>query len=258
MTNKPKWQCPYCGIGQVLSEGENLHIHSELKAFVKESEHGDIGVQIISISCLNKDCKKLTLTVDLKKAWPMPVIGHHYGKPYLDRKSIQSWRLLPDSVAKPQPDYIPASIKKDYEEACKIAHLSPNASAVLSRRCLQSMIRDFCKIKRKTLYAEITELEANVKDRKIPGVTEESIQSIDSIRKMGNIGSHMEKPTGILIDIEPDEATLLIQLIETLFKDWYVARYERQQRLKKIQDITIQKEQLKNTESRRENTKTTH
>lgn len=252
MKDKPNWQCPYCGHHQVLSDGEDLEIHNELHKFVKKSEHGNIGIQIISISCLNKNCKKFTLTVSLKQ------VRNSYDELYLANQSIQSWRLLPDSIAKPQPDYIPESIRKDYEEACKIAHLSPNASAVLSRRCLQSMIRDFCKIKKKTLYEEIKELEDNVKDRKIPGVTEESIQSIDSIRKMGNIGSHMEKPTGVLIDIEPEEATLLIQLIETLFKDWYIARHEKQQRLKEIQEITIKKEQIKNAESRNENINTTH
>ena len=161
-------------------------------------------------------------------------------------KIIQKWRLLPDSIAKPQPDYIPKAIRKDYEEACKIAHLSPNASAVLARRCLQGTIRDFCKIQGKTLHEEIKTLENAVQKHSISGVTEESIKAIDSIRKMGNIGAHMERPTGMLIDIEPKEATLLIHLIETLFKDWYVARYERQQNLKNIQEITTTKVQQKN------------
>ena len=62
---------------------------------------------------------------------------------------------------------------------------------------------------------------------------------------MGNIGAQMQKPTGILIDIEKQEATLLIQLIETLFKDWYVAKHERQQRLKSIQKTTTKKEEQK-------------
>ena len=89
--------------------------------------------------------------------------------------------------------------------------------------------------------------------RNIPEVTEESIQSIDSIKKMGNIGAHMEQPTGMLIDIKPEEATLLIQLIETLFKDWYVTRHERQQRLKDIQAITTKKIQKKSISKQNDN-----
>ncbi len=132
-------------------------------------------------------------------------------------------------------------------------HLSPNASAVLARRCLQSMIRDFCKIKKRTLHEEIEELKVKVEKRNISGVTEESIQSIDSIKKMGNIGAHMEQPTGMLIDIKPEEATLLIQLIETLFKDWYITRHERQQRLKDIQAITTKKTQKESISKQNEN-----
>ena len=253
MGKNPSWQCPYCGLLQVLSEGENLQIYDEIENCVKTSEHEDIGFRVVSIACLNKQCKKLSLTILLSKVW------RAFKRSTLNSEQpIKVWKLLPDSIAKPQPDYIPAPIRKDYEEACKIANLSPNASAVLSRRCLQSMIRDFCKIKEKTLHKEIEKLKTSVEEHKIPSVTEESIQAIDNIRKMGNIGAHMEKPTGILIDIEPEEATLLIQLIETLFKDWYVARNERQQRLKNIQAITTKKEQQKIAEEKTKNAKAPH
>ncbi len=236
------WQCPYCGHLQILSEGKNLKTKYELREIVQTSEHEWISFQVKSIACLNELCKKLSLKFLLKKS-----NEHNYsaGSMLLFGKKIQEWRLLPDSIAKPQPDYIPEFVKKDYEEACKIAHLSPNASAVLARRCLQSMLRDFCKIKKSTLHKEIEELKKKVNERSIPGVTEESIRSIDSIRKMGNIGAHMEKPTGMLIDIEPNEAHLLIRLIEALFNDWYVTRYDRQQRLKNIQAMTTKKEQKK-------------
>ena len=246
------WQCPYCGHFQVLSEGNNLQMHDEIDTCVKTSEHEDIGFRVISVACLNKQCKKLCLTILLSEVW-------RYGDATLSSKPIKIWKLLPDSIAKPQPDYIPEAIKKDYEEACKIAHLSPNASAVLSRRCLQSMIRDFCKIEEKTLYDEIENLKAKLKDNQAPqGITGETMEAIDSIRKMGNIGAHMKIQTNILIDIEPEEATLLIQLIEPLFKDWYVARNERQQRLKDIQEITIKKEQQKTAEEKTKNVKAPH
>ena len=240
MEKNQNWQCPYCGHHQVLLEGRNLMIFEVSgNEIVNMSKYGKIAFRGVSISCLNPKCKKLVLSSELsKKNWNTNGGGYTYD-------SIEEWNLLPDSIAKPQPDYIPASIRKDYEEACKIAHLSPNASAVLARRCLQSMIRDFCNIEGKTLHEEIEKLETKVKESQILDVTEESIQAIDSIRKMGNIGAHMQKPTGIFIDIEKDEADLLIQLIETLFKDWYVAKNERQKRLASIQKITAKKEEQK-------------
>ena len=254
MKENQSWQCPYCGHHQVLLEKgyNNDNLRSSQANIVQISEHNKIGLVVNSIACLNSTCQKLTLTVGLKKG------STYRGHLDLTGQIIKKWSLLPDSIAKPQPDYIPLPIRKDYEEACKIAHLSPNASAVLARRCLQSMIRDFCNIKENTLHKEIEQLKTNVEERKNPSVTEESIQAIDNIRKMGNIGAHMEKPTGILIDIEPEEAELLIQLIETLFKDWYVARNERQQRLKNIQAITTKKEQQKIAEEKTKNTKAPH
>lgn len=252
MRKNKNWQCPYCGHRQVLVENQDFEIF-ECNNIVSISEHGLISFHIISISCLNTQCKKLTLKGDLmKKEW------NSYQNKYI-YEEIKTWSLLPDSIAKPQPDYIPTPIKKDYEEACKIVNLSPNASAVLSRRCLESMIKDFCKIKEDTLYQSIELLSRKLENNQAPkGVTEETIEAIGSIREMGNIGAHMKIQTNILVDIEPKEAILLIQLIETLFEDWYVARDERQQRLNKIKKSIIQKKQKQNSEEKTKNAKAHH
>src|SRR6266481_9497921 len=42
---------------------------------------------------------------------------------------------------KPTPKELPADIKEDYEEACMVLPLSNKASAALSRRCLQAILR---------------------------------------------------------------------------------------------------------------------
>lgn len=127
--------------------------------------------------------------------------------------------VRPISEAKQFPDYIPEAIRNDYEEACSIVNLSPKASATLSRRCLQGMIRDFWDIKLKNLNQEITAL----KD-KIPA---DLWSSIDALRQLGNIGAHMEKDTDVIVDIDPNEAESLIKLIELLMKEWYINREER-------------------------------
>ncbi len=129
-------------------------------------------------------------------------------------------QLRPLSPAKHFPSYVPESIRQDYEEACSIVSLSPKASATLSRRCLQGMIRDFWGISKPNLYKEIDEL----KD-KIPG---DLWSCINALRQLGNIGAHMEKDTNIIIDIDSNEANYLIRLIELLMKEWYINREERQ------------------------------
>ena len=155
-------------------------------------------------------------------------------------------KLWPESSHKAQPDYISPVIVQDYIEACRIRDLSPKASATLARRCIQGNIRDFCKISKNRLIDEIDTLRTQVNDSKAPsGVTIESVDAIDHVRKIGNIGAHMEKDIDVIVDVDPDEAQALIELIELLFEEWYVARNARQARLAKVQKIGAAKAELK-------------
>ena len=92
--------------------------------------------------------------------------------------------------AKVFPDYVPAAIRADYLEACLVRDLSPKASATLSRRCLQGMIRDFWGIKKARLIDEIEAL----KDK----TDELTWEAIDSVRSIGNIGAHMQKDIDLI------------------------------------------------------------
>ena len=51
------------------------------------------------------------------------------------------------------------------------------------------------------------------------------------MRKLGNIGAHMEKDINVIVDVDPNEADLLIGLIETVLREWYVAREDRKARM---------------------------
>lgn len=128
--------------------------------------------------------------------------------------------IRPISSARQFPKYIPEAIRQDYEEACAIINLSPKASATLSRRCLQGMIRDFWGISKSRLIDEINELQ-----NKIPA---QQWKVIDGIRRIGNIGAHMEKDINLIVDIDPDEAQKLIKLIEHLLEQWYINRHEQE------------------------------
>lgn len=132
---------------------------------------------------------------------------------------------MPRSRAKPQPDYIPKQIRDDYLEACLIANDSPKASATLSRRCLQGIVRDYWDIpknKRGNLGAELSYIREKLDS--------DTWDAIEAIRNTGDIGAHMEKDVNVIVDVEPAEAELLIELIETLLEDWYVERHRRRER----------------------------
>ncbi len=232
------WKCPSCDHAQTVTNENSHRIGNTI--LVTELTTGPVYSVINAIACLNKECKKLSLEISLYKR---AVSGHDY----VPGERLQTWTHLPESSGKPQPEYIPVALRTDYQEACRIRELSPKASAALARRCLQGMIRDFCGIAKGTLNAEITALEELVAQDKAPrGVTPESVEAIDHVRKIGNIGAHMERDINLIIDIEPDEAQLLIELVETLFDEWYVARHQRAARFKGIADLRAKKDAEKN------------
>ena len=96
------------------------------------------------------------------------------------------------------------------------------------------MIRDFWGVTKKRL---IDEVEA-IKD-KCDSLTWEAI---DTVRKLGNIGAHMEQDINLIIEIDPNEAELLIGLIEYLLKEWYGGKHQREKTLKSIVEIGKKKE----------------
>lgn len=96
------------------------------------------------------------------------------------------------------------------------------------------MIRDFWQIKKARLKDEIDALEEKVDP--------DTWSSIGTVRSVGNIGAHMEKDINIIIDVEPEEAQLLIGLIEQLVDDWYVDRENRRARSKALKELAEAKE----------------
>lgn len=223
-----RWICPYCGHAQIVTNST----FDDTKFYIRNSlsRHGQIGGRATSIVCSNGDCKEITLRFSLNSA-----ARDYVGNVDITDEAIHSWSLLPESSAKPQPDFIPKPIVENYNQACRIRDLSANASAAMSRRCLQGMIRDFCKIAKGTLAKEIETLKVQVEQGKGPkGVNNDTLDAIDHVRRIGRIGAHMEKDINLIIDVEPDEAQALINLIELLFEEWYVAKHEREKKLEKL------------------------
>lgn len=232
------WKCAYCGYAQVI---DKRRYHSKIETIWAEGwEQGSPGYITEAIVCANEDCGKLSLVFDLFKFDGFD--GNHN---YKNARRVHQWGLLPASSAKPQPDFIPEPLRRDYEEACAIRDLSPKASATITRRCIQGIIRDFCGIKKKRLVDEISELRRLVDTAQAPaGVQPDTVDAIDHVRQVGNIGAHMEADINVIVDVDPDEAQVLIELAELLFDEWYVAREQRTQRLAKLGVIATDKKQL--------------
>lgn len=218
------WTCSYCDRTQIATNSNRAVLQNHLPL---GDPHNVIGGRIYASRCLNSACNNVTVDVWIG---PWRDAGTTISRPDLTESALFRRRILPGGAAKPQPDFIPQAIRDDYFEACLIRDLSPKASATLARRCLQGMIRDFAKPKTKSdkLFEEIKALEAAIADGTAPReISAASVDAMTAVRKVGNIGAHMEADVDVIVDVDAGEAQVLINLIEALLQDWYVEREKR-------------------------------
>jgi Domain of unknown function (DUF4145) len=126
--------------------------------------------------------------------------------------------VFPKGSARPVPSEVPAQYAGDFKEACLVLPDSPKASAALSRRCLQAVLRDKAKTKAKDLADQIQEV---IDSGKCPSYLTESL---DGIRNYGNFAAHPLKSTasGQILDVEPGEAEWSLDTLEAAFDFYFV------------------------------------
>lgn len=237
-----KWTCPHCNMLQTVTNAKT-HVIFGFLGEDRATMFDNRGYALQTIQC--SACDEFTFEVNL--GWPGRAEPYGVGKYRVVRASEETLfagRIHPSPKGKPQPSYIPQVIVADYQEACLIKELSPKASATLARRAVQGIIRDFAGIRETTLAKEIAELRKRIEDRAAPAeFTPDILDAIDGIRRIGNIGAHMEKDINLIVEVEPEEAELLIQLIEDLFDLLYVSREQRRQRLCLLEQRALQKDE---------------
>ena len=126
------------------------------------------------------------------------------------------------SARVPIPNEVPEDFATDYLEACLVLADSEKASAALSRRCLQNLLRERAGIKKDDLAKEIQQV---LDSKQLPT---HLADDLDAIRNIGNFAAHPLKATntGEIVDIEPQEAEWLLTVLEGLF-DFYFVQPER-------------------------------
>lgn len=123
---------------------------------------------------------------------------------------------------KPAPPIVPKPLQDEYNEACLVLADSPKASAALSRRCLQTILREHAKVKPQDLSKEIDEVLAS---KQLPTYLADDI---DAVRHYGNFAAHPIKSTssGEIVSVEPGEAEWQLDLLEGLFDFYFVGQAE--------------------------------
>lgn len=202
-------KCPHCL--------ENFFEEWEQEKVDEDNE----GIWVIR-HCLCPSCKKLIIQ-----------LGRWWG-------ASLYWEDLvrPKSVSRsPLPSEIPAEFTEDYKEACLVFADSPKASAALSRRCLQYLLREKAKTTAKDLSDQIQEV---LDSKFLPTYLADSL---DAVRNIGNFAAHpiKSKSTGEIIDVEPGEAEWNLDVLEGLFDFYFVQEEKLRQKKealnKKLADV---------------------
>ena len=144
------------------------------------------------------------------------VIEQHPSNSDVILKRIHAY---PKGVSRsPVSEDVPDQFANNYKEACIVLSDSPKASAALSRRCLQNLLREKAGVKPGNLAHEIQQvLDSN----QLPSWLSESI---DVVRNTGNFAAHPMKSTnsGEILDVEPGEAEWNLDVLESLFDFYFV------------------------------------
>lgn len=192
-------KCPHC----LVEVNSNFS-----EQYLAEDSQGHWSV--FKMTCPNAECGKLILDVALGEHHP------HYQQLIEIRKRTT---VKPISSGRPPvPNEVDISFSIDYKEACDILKLSPKASAALSRRCLQHILREKAGVKKGDLSSEIQQI---IDSKTLPSYLSESI---DAVRNIGNFAAHPLKSTstGEIVEVEVGEAEWLLDVLESLFDFYFV------------------------------------
>jgi hypothetical protein len=210
--------CPHCQA--VIDDNWNT---SELGVF----SSGKFDLQVKQ--CIACERPMLRLEIFWKRVVEPP---YGKGREYLDHRPVYQL-IYPRTSSRPpaQPE-VPLEFAKDFNEACLVLDDSPNASAALSRRCLQNLIRHHEGIKKDNLYREI---EALLDKGHLPShITDD----LHTIRDAGNVAAHpwKDSDSGLIVDVEPEEAELLLNVLESMFDFYFVQPAKAAARRAKLQE----------------------
>ena len=172
-------KCPHCSIA-FHARWNEWFVEADDSARYK-AEHEEASNRNFSVDSTQcPECQKLIFRLSTFPSLPEPV----------PIPPEDSFIVYPHGVApRPVPTEVGKEFGDDFDEACRVLPISQKASAALSRRCLQNLLREKAKVKPSTLAREIQEA---IKTNSFPGNLE---KSLDAVRSVGNFAAHPINPS---------------------------------------------------------------
>ncbi len=197
-------RCPHCLV--------EFHARVEWISF-GEDKDGKWAIE--KYKCPNPKCGKYIIyLVNGESILPHDAFGFH-GLGDVKKRIM----VYPKGSSHPPvPTEVPPMLAEDYTEACLVLPDSPKASAALSRRCLQNLLREKAKVKHGNLANEIEDV---INSGTLPTYL---VEVIDVVRNVGNFATHPLKSqkTGEILPVEPAEAEWNLNVLEALFDFYFV------------------------------------
>lgn len=195
-------KCPHCLV--------EFHSTSEIIGIGSDT---DGQWDIVKYLCPNPKCGKFILYLVNSVFDQGPELG------YMPSSPKEEILIRPKGTNRPpvSPE-VPKEFAEDYTEACVVLADSAKASAALSRRCLQLLLREVAKVKPGNLADEIQQV---IDSGNLPS---HLVESIDAVRNIGNFAAHPIKnqSTGEVVPVEPGEAEWNLDVLESLFDFYFV------------------------------------
>lgn len=190
-------KCPHCQV-EVHADFRDAYLNGNTGSIGQEDDKGTgwYSRTMVCPSCLKA-------VIELVKTWA--------GKS--DR-----WLVYPRNASRPPAaSEVPSLLAEDFNEACAVLSHSAKASAALSRRCLQSLLR-LQGFTQKDLAPAI---QALLDTKQLPSWLGDNV---DAIRNIGNFAAHPLKDTntGAILPVEVEEAEWNLEVLEGLFDFYYV------------------------------------
>ena len=192
-------KCPHCLVA-AHETFESDHIEDDVD--------GRWGYSVMTCPECNRAIIRLELQKDLRD------VGLHG----YDATPLVTLIHPRASARPPCPPEVLEEFAEDYREACLVVADSAKASAALSRRCLQNLLREKEQVGPSDLAAEI---QVVLDKKKLPS---HLAQAIDGIRNIGNFAAHPNKSkrTGEVLPVEPGEAEWNLDTLEAMFDFYFV------------------------------------